>query len=876
LLIRSWPSAFRRRLGEEMVSAFTEAWGPARARGLLAAACLLARTTVDLVVSGLAEHVAPSFAKPDHNGGSSFMDSLRLDVRFALRSLLRRPTFTLVAVSTLALGVGANSAIFSVVNGVLLRPLPWAEQDRLIRIWTAYQDAPDVLGSMSRPDLLDVEATDAFEVVAGYTGGTEAFTGFGEAEAITTVRVTSGLLRVFGVSPLLGRDLTLADAESGAHEVVVLSHQFWVDRLGGDPNVIGSSVELGGKLHRVVGVAPPGFTYPAGSQLWMPYENPVEECGRGCHTLVAIGRLAPDVSLEEARAQVDALAANLRAAFPDSNFEKLIPLRTLEETTVGSVRKGIWLMLGAVGLVLLIACANVANLMLARALARSGEVAVRSALGASSRRLASQVLVESLLLAAAGSGLGLLLAFAGTALLRRIPTGTVPRINEVSVDGTVLAFTAAVSVLVALLFGLAPALRAARTSPAANLTASGRNASGTRADARSRSLLLAMEVALSVMLLAGAGLLLKSFARLYAIDPGYETEHIVRFSLTLPEARYPELEPIVSFYRQLEERIAAEPGVEAVGSAFGPPLGRGDLFGDVRVEGRPEPASEEGTSAAIRPVTAGFFDAMRIPAVRGRLMNAPDGAGPEPVALVNERFVREHFPVGEVLGQRVRVMANFGFGSPTWTIVGVVPDVRSRSLTAPPPAEIYVPHALLGPNSLTVSVRTAAGAPDPMPAIRQAVRALDAAVPVRAVETVADAVARQFAPTRFFLSLVAAFALLALVLAATGLYGVATFLASRRRREVGIRIALGAPRPQVVRLILQQGLRPALLGVVVGVAGSWAASRWLESLLYEVERTDPLVSVGVVTVLMPVVVLACLIPAREAARVDPVQALRVD
>jgi predicted permease len=729
---------------------------------------------------------------------------------------------------------------------------------------------------MSRPDLLDVEATDAFEVVAGYSGATDAFSGGGEAEALSSVRVTSGLLRVFGLAPLLGRDLTLADTEAGAHEVVVLSHAFWVDRLGADPDVVDSSIELGGRLYRVVGVAPPGFEYPVGAQLWKPYEYDPEGCGRGCHTLSVIGRLTPDVTLDQARAEVDALAASLRDAFPDSNFEKLLVLRTLEETTVGAVRRGIWLLLGAVGLVLLIACANVANLMLARGQARTGEVAVRAALGASSRRLAFQVFVESLVLALAGSGLGLVLAYAGTALLRRVPTGTIPRIDEVGVDTPVVVFTAVVSVIVAVLFGAAPALRAARTGPATKLGGSGRGSSGTRADARSRSLLLAAEVALSLMLLAGAGLLLKSFARLHAIDPGYETERILRFSLTLPEAAYPDIESITSFYGQLEERIAAEPGVEAVGSAFGPAFGRGDINADVEVEGRPEPAPGEAVHAGIRPITPGYVETMRIPTLKGRTLESSDGAGSLPVALVNERFVRENFPNQEVLGQRVRLSADFGYGSPTWTIVGVVPDLQTRSLTGDSPSEIYVPHALFGPNSMTVSVRTAPGAPDPLPAIRAAVRTLDPAVPVRAVETVAEAVARQTASARFFLSLVGIFALLALVLAATGLYGVATFLASRRRREVGIRIALGAPLPQVVGLILAQGLRPALWGVVLGLAGAWVASRSLESLLFEVERTDPLVYAGVAAVLLAVVVLACLIPAREASRVDPVEALRVE
>jgi putative ABC transport system permease protein len=388
--------------------------------------------------------------------------------------------------------------------------------------------------------------------------------------------------------------------------------------------------------------------------------------------------------------------------------------------------------------------------------------------------------------------------------------------------------------------------------------------------------MLTAEVALSLVLLAGAGLLLKSFARLYRLDPGYETRRIDRFTLNLPAATYPDLASIVSIYETLEQRIAAEPGVEAVGSAFGPVLGRSSISGDVRVEGKPEPAPGEATTARLSPMTSGYLEVMRIPVLRGRALLPSDDGASVPVALVNETFVRQNLAGVDPLGQRVSVSANFGYGNPTWTIVGVIPDIKSRSLREDPPAEVYIPHAHFGPGTLTVSVRTAVGAPPVLPAVRETVRALDPDLPLLSVETVAEAVARQVAPMRFFLSLVGLFAVLALVLAATGLYGVATFLASQRRREVGIRLAMGAPRRSVVAQMLGQGLRPALWGVVLGLAGAWAAGRSLESLLFQVEATDPGVFGGVAVLLLAVVLFAVLIPARAASRVDPVEALRAE
>ncbi|MGH7575132.1 MAG: ABC transporter permease [Longimicrobiales bacterium] len=805
------------------------------------------------------------------------MDHVKLDFRFALRALARRPGFTAIAVITLALGIGANTAIFSVVNGVLLRSLPYLEPDRLALVWAHDVEEPSGRGSMSGPDIDDVRALDAVTAIEGYRPSTLTLNRSGSPELVPAARVTGGLLIVFGLRPVLGRDLTHEDDLEDAPRVVVVSHDFWETRLGGRPEAIGTMLELSERSYEVVGVAPAAFSFPVGGsfgsesvQLWTGHNRDREGCARGCRTFGAIAQLAPGVSVERASAELAALAATLSDEHPTSNSEKSLRFEPLDDFMVGDVRRPLWIVFGAVGFVLLIACANVANLLLVRASARRGEVAVRAALGASRRRLVAQVLVESLVLAFAGAALGLLLAVGGVEILKRLGPDAVPRIDEISLDATVLAFSFIVAIGVALLFGLSPALRMARTSLVENLRSETRGGQHPR-EGWTRALLLSAEIALSLVLLVGAGLLMRSLIKLYDIDLGFEGREVVRFELFLPEGRYKSLATSAAFYRTLEERISALPGVEAVGSAFGAPFKSEYTTNALRFDGRPVPAPGDEPYGWLRLVTPGYFDAMQLRLRRGRLLRSIDRAGTIRVAVVNEAFVRENLGGDEPIGERFSITVH---RSMTWTIVGVVGDVR-QSLKGASQPEVYVPHAQYVPGwPLTVHVRSRARAKSLLTAAREQVRALDPNLPLRNPETVTEAIRQDAAPTRFLLLLVALFAGLAVALATVGLYGVTSYLVSRRTREIGIRLALGASRVSITRLVLQHALWPALLGIVGGLLASIVVTGVMRSLLFEVEPIDPLVLSVVSVLLLAVAALASMLPARRAMRVNPTEALR--
>jgi predicted permease len=588
----------------------------------------------------------------------------------------------------------------------------------------------------------------------------------------------------------------------------------------------------------------------------------------------AVGRLAPGVSLENARAAVDRTGADLQRAYADTNTGKRFLVRGLKRAMVGDVEAGIWITFASAVLVLLITCANVANLLLARASARESDVAVRAALGASRGRLAAHVLVESGVLALAGGCGGVALAFAGVNLFRRAANDIIPRTDLIPLDGTVLAVTLASIAIVTVLFGALPALAASRAPAAASLAGSGRSAV-TPTTMRFRRALLAGEVALSASLLILAGLLFRTFTELHAVNVGFETRELSRFSVVLPESDYPELERATQFYASLETALAALPGVEAVGAMFGPPLGRGHATGDVLIEGRPEPPPGNESEASVRSVTPELLAALRIPLHRGRLLQPSDNRrDAEPVAVINEQFAREHFPNEDPIDRRVRVTVDLGYGSPAWRIVGIVGDVRFSSLREPPAADIYLPHAQYGPLSLTVHVRTAPGAPAVMPSAREIVRRLDADVPVYRVETLQQVMQTATAPARLYLGLVALFAVTAALLAGVGLYGVVSQVVVQRTREIGLRMALGARRDTIVALVVRQGMLPAVVGLIIGAAAAMAGARLLESVLFGVRPHDPVVF-GAATALMGLVALvAAAIPAIRASGIDPADALR--
>ncbi len=870
VLLRIFPSPFRERFGDGMREAFEVRYRERGAHGRMRGVAFLLRTVADMVRSGLRERLSPALQHErgrEHAqrsmGWGDMMGNVLQDLRFGLRSLRRRPGFAVIAVTTLALGIGANTAIFSVVNGVLLRPLPYVQPEALITI----------VGAMSYPDIVDLESeVPSLATLVGITTPPRTLTGLGEPEIIGVTQVTKGLMATFLVSPLLGRDIRADEFGPDGPRVIVLSYPFWQTRFGGDPDVLGRSVTLNGIGYEVVGVAPEGFV-PT-SQLWTPSRLDPETCPRSCHTMPTIGRLAEGATIEGLRNDALTLALNLEVAYPNSNTGKRFVVRSLQDTVVGGVRRGLWLVLGAVGMVLLIACANVANLLLVRASTRTGEVAVRSALGASRRRLVAQVMTESGLIALFGGIGGLALAWFGTILLPRFSAGSIPRIDEIGIDGTVLLFTAGTVLLVTLIFGVAPAAGLTRTPLRSGLGTGSQRSGAGRDSGRSRSLLLGAEVALSAVLLVGAGLLLRSFTQLNAVDLGYETREILRFNLN---PQLGDIDDIRIFYRTLEERIRAIPGVESAASAFGSPLAGGGYVGGVYVEGRPEPTPSERIRMRIHPVGPQWMETMRIPILRGRGLTEVDDYSEEPGALVNETFVRVNFPNEEPIGQSLRAPFDLGNGgAAAWRIVGVVPDIRAQALELEGNATIYVPHGRLGPANMTVTVRGIPGTAPLLPAIREEVRRMNPNLPLYRIDTLEEAVRRQVAPTRFYLVLVGLFAGLAAALAAIGLYGVVAYSVSRRTREIGLRVALGAKREGIVRLVVGQGMSPAIVGLGVGLAAAYYGGRVMEAILFGVQPRDPLIFGATGVLLVVVALIATIVPAYRAARVDPVRALRAD
>jgi predicted permease len=894
-----YPPRFRRRFGTEMREVFRERMQH-EAMGVGAASRILLVTLADLTASAAKEWCRPlggrSRQRTTTRGGREMgamghdaprskvvaagsrrrwlADAMAQDLRFGLRSLTKRPGFTAVVVFTLAVGIAANTSVFSVVNAVLLTPLPYPEPERVVTMWSAY-DSPARRGSMSIPDLEDIEALASLESVVGYDSDEAAWTGSGDAELLASSRVSGGLLDVFGLEPVLGREIGSHDAVDGGPDIVVISHRLWQDRFNGSPDVLGETLELDGRNFEVVGVAPQGFDFPAQTDVWLPYPDR-EGCGRGCHQLRGVGRLVPGTAVEVAQQESGALAERLQDDFPDSNTGKDFGLTPLAEEMVADIRAGLWTLLGAVGLVLLIVCANVANLLLVRAQTRTGEVAVRAALGASRARIAMQVMVESVVLATFGGAAGLALTFLGVRAIRALAPADVPRLDQVGVDGPTLWLALGLVVLVALLFGALPALRLARTAPAMDLASSGGRSGVARVGARSRNLLLIGEVGLSVVLLVGAGLFLRSFVQLVRVDPGYQTQEVVRFSLWLPENRYGDLESFESFFGLLEDRILATPGVESVGSVLGAPLHSANILADVVVEGRSEPAPGQVPEVYLRPSTSGYFETLGISVVRGRGIEAADGPRDRPVAVITQALADQVFPGEEALGRRIQMTADFGYGKPYFEIVGVVPDVLSQSLTNAEQPAVYVPISQLGPGYATVHVRSSPGASALASDLRAVVGEIDPDLPLRGLETMEQAVSGELAPGRFYLSLIGFFALVAVGLAATGLYGVVAYLVTLRTRELGVRSALGAGRSELVGLLVGQGMRPAVLGVVVGGLVAFAGASVLEGLLFEVNPRDPFVYGGVMVLLLAVVLMASAIPAWRATRIRPRDALRVD
>jgi putative ABC transport system permease protein len=799
------------------------------------------------------------------------------DLRHGFRGLVRTPGFSIVAIVTIALGIGANTAMFSVVNGVILRPLRFANPDRLVVISRTNLERGATGLTMSQPDLRDIQADSrTIATAAGYNATQMTLTGGDEATLIPAARVTNGVLEVIQAPPMLGRDILAEENVPDGPRVVVVSHAFWLERLGGDANVVGTTLELNEEAYEIVGVAPGGVDFPYGSQLWVPRYHDAESCGRDCHLLSVIALLTPDVSVDEAGVELATLAARLETTYPVENHRKGFEATPLGEVVYGNVRTGLLVLLGAVGLVLLIACANVANLLLVRGVARSGEAAVRAALGASRGRLASQFLAEAFLLAVTGGLLGVGLANVGLPLLLSLAPASLPRTDEIGLDGNVLLFTAGAVLVITLLFGLLPALRLSRVSLTQTLRGTGRGGTGTRKEDRFRSSLIAAEVALSLLLLIGTGLLLKSLTEMNKVQLGFEQEDVVTFSLNLPGSRYPEPQQQIQFYRDLQERLGALPEVQSVGLAFGSAMGRTLINTYTTLLDRPVPPPGQGEINVIRVVTPGYLETLRVPLLNGRLFQPWDNEAGQRVALVSRAFAERYYQNGDAVGKQLDVDMNMGMTESSRTIVGVVGDVRSVGLTRDPAPEVYVPYAQMSGSFMTVVARLAPGTNEGAAVLQRTVGEIDPMLPLRNVEMLEEAVSRSMGPATFYMILLGVFAAIAVSLAAVGLYGVVSYLVSRRTREMGIRLALGATGVDVARLVLLQGARPVGIGVSIGFICSYWGTRVLDSLLYNVQTRDMSILAVAVALLLGTAVFAILTPVRRASNVQPTEVLRAE
>jgi putative ABC transport system permease protein len=803
------------------------------------------------------------------------MDTLRQDLAYAVRRLAHAPGFSFVAVATLALGIGANSAIFSVVHAVLLKPLPYPEPERLVMVSAVWEGKPVVVSPLN---FLDISAAcRSFEGLSAVDGGGVTLTGRGAPARLEGSFVSASFFDVLGARPVLGRGFLPEENEPGRNKVVVLGHALWRGRFGGDPAIVGQTVQLNREPHQVVGVAPASLDYPAGAELWTPmeYDAVFRTLSRGAWYLTVIGRLRPGVSVESARQEVATIAGRLAAQYPDQNQGVGGTVRPLHRAVVGDSRTALLVLLGAVGLVLLIACVNVANLLLARAAARETELAVRAALGAGRRRLVRQLLTESVLLATLGGVAGVLLAAASLGSLLALQPEGVPRLAEVRIDTPVMAFAAALSVLTGLLFGVFPALHTT-ARPTAQTLREGSRGLLSGPGQRLRGGLVVAQMALAMMLLAGAGLLVRSFHQLRRVDPGFRPEGALTFRLSLPESAYEQEARRAAFFQELLGRLEAVPGVRTAGAVMGVPLGGLSFNLSFKVLGRPELPPAQQPTMQVRVATPGYFKAIGIPVLRGRGLEASDTAASNPVVVLSESAVRRFFPGEDPLGKRIVVGWRRPEGLPPagGEVVGVVGDVKEEGLDQENPPEVYIPHAQLPVNAMDVVLRTAVEPLSLTRSVTAAVGALDPQLPVARLQTLDAIVARSVSEPRFYMLLLGAFAAMALGLAALGIFGVMSYAVVQRSREIGIRVALGAHPGDVLRMVLRQALVLAGLGVAVGLLGAVALSRAIASLLFQLSPTDPGTLAAVGLGLTAVALLASYLPARRATRVDPLLALR--
>jgi putative ABC transport system permease protein len=805
------------------------------------------------------------------------LENLWKDIRFGLRTLVRSPATTLVALLTLALGIGANSAIFSVVDGVLLKPLPYPQPDELVIVSESAPKLGFPRFSVAPPNFADwKKQSRSFDHLVAYRRSRLNLTGSDQPEVLQGAAVSPDFFSMLGVTLAAGRGFGEEEGKPGQDRVAVLSYDLWQRRFGGDKAILGRSVVLNGEGYLVVGVAPSGFDLPRKNELWVPLALDFAAESRGGHYLGTMGRLKDGVSLEKAGAEMAGIAARLAKQYPDTNAEWTVTLARLQDFMVEGIRPALILLLLVVGFVLLIACANVANLLLARVAAREREIAVRAALGATRVRLVRQMLAETVVLFVAGGLLGLGLAHFGVKALVAGNPAFIPRAQEIGVDARVLGFTLLVSLATGLVFGLVPALSATGSRLYGALKEGGRAVAGGRQGRLVRNVLVALEVGIALALLVVAGLLIRSFARLTGVDPGFKPEGVLTARVSIPELKYPKEEQQSIFFQQLVERLSAIPGVEQAATIFPLPLGGANMVLTYQVEGRPAVSPSEQPSAYVRMISSDYFRAMGIPVVRGRSFDSRDNHGGQPVVIINQTLAARDWPGQDPLGKR------FTFDDATqpdarWlTIVGIVGDVRHGTLDEQKTAEAYWPQ-VQSPSPETYMVLRTRGDPNRLTApLRAAVRELDKDQAVDRIRPMPEVMAESLAPNRLKTFLLGLFAGLALVLAAVGVYGVVSYSVAQRTHEIGIRMALGARRGQVLRLMVVQGMRVVLLGAALGLALAGWATRYLGGQVYGVTATDPMTFLAVSILLLLVALAANLLPAMRATRVDPLEALRYE
>jgi putative ABC transport system permease protein len=806
------------------------------------------------------------------------MQSLWQDLRFGARMLRKQPGFTFIAVFTLALGIGANTAIFSVDNAVLLRPLSFPEPEQLVRL---YEQETDSTLSSARLEVAPANFLDwqrqsrTLAGIAAWGKEAQPLASQDKAEPVVAAFVSANFFSVIGASPLQGQVFTPAEDQPGRDTVALLGYGLWQRRFGGDPNLVGQRVNLDGSQYTVIGIMPAGFQYPPDAEIWTPLAlNAGQTQMREAHFLKVIARRRPEAALTQVRAEMETIAASLAQQYPTTNKNWTVNVVPLLENEIGQVRQTMLMLMGAVGLVLLIACANVSSLLLARGATRRTEITIRAALGASRGRIARQLLTESALLAVLGGGLGLLLASWGVAALTALSPSEIPRLQTVSVDLRVLGFTLLITLLTGLVFGLAPALEAARFNLHESLKEGGRGASGSPAHRRVFGALVISEIALALVVLVGAGLLLHSFLRLRSVETGIETRNALTVEVNMPSARYSRDDWKVqrlNFYGQVIRRIAALPGVASVGAIDSLPLSGDQRVWTFRKEGQALAPSER-PAAGFQVATSDYFRAIGMQIRRGRAFTEADRDGAPQVVVINESFARQYYPNEDPLGQRI-IIRNHTLAC---EIIGIVNDVTHFGPDKAPAPEMYVPYNQLAIPGVPLVVRTNLAPETLVAAVQQEIRKVDREVAIGKVRTMTLLMSAALAERRFALLLLGMFAAAALLLAAVGIYGVMAYAVMRRAHEFGIRMALGAQSRNVLWLVIKQGMELILIGVTLGLAASLALTRLMKNLLFGVSATDPLTFAAIALLLTGVALLACWIPARSATKVDPMIALRCE